>query len=51
MKEKMPNGPLQFKCPYDCGYIMNDKDLVALLESRFPKIIDHYRVLFFWMIY
>eukprot|EP01022_Parablepharisma_sp_SALTPOND_P033340 TRINITY_DN88513_c0_g1_i1.p3 TRINITY_DN88513_c0_g1~~TRINITY_DN88513_c0_g1_i1.p3 ORF type:complete len:270 (-),score=25.58 TRINITY_DN88513_c0_g1_i1:1108-1917(-) len=45
LKEKMKVGPLQFKCPYDCQYVLNDKDLATLLGPSFKTIITHYNVL------
>ncbi len=44
MKERIPFGPLQFKCPHDCGYIMDDRDLAALLGGEFRAITANYGV-------
>lgn len=46
MKEKMPTGALQFKCAYDCGYILNDDDILILGESCFLKLIEAYDVIY-----
>ena len=47
LKEKMPVGPLQFKCPHDCPYILNDKDLSILLGHNFSSIIMQYDVIYY----
>eukprot|EP00826_Nyctotherus_ovalis_P012823 TRINITY_DN13414_c0_g2_i11.p1 TRINITY_DN13414_c0_g2~~TRINITY_DN13414_c0_g2_i11.p1 ORF type:complete len:175 (-),score=16.91 TRINITY_DN13414_c0_g2_i11:356-880(-) len=44
LRDKMKTGPLQFKCPHNCFYILNDKELVTLLESQFDTFIRYYNV-------
>jgi len=46
LKSKMPVGPLQFKCPHECYYILNDKDLAVLLGANFTSIVGQYDVTF-----
>jgi hypothetical protein len=46
LKSKMPVGPLQFKCPHECYYILNDKDLAILLGANFSSVVAQYDVMF-----
>ena len=51
LKENMETGPLQFKCPYDCLYVLNDKDLAILLGHSFSSITDYYDVIIYFLLY
>lgn len=42
--DKMKIGPLQFKCPHNCFYILNDKELVTLLGPQFDFFTRYYNV-------
>jgi len=49
MKSKMPSGPLNFKCSYDCPYILSDCDLINLLGPEYRAIIHNYDVNFLYI--
>jgi len=45
LKNKMKTGPLQYKCPRSCFYILNDKEIVTLSGKDFDFLIKNYNVI------